>query len=183
MVALAGFAGKRVTPVRRLSAAVCKSEIGLLRCDLRDVGARDCRLTVGDAAVVDGHGVGNQYSKTPASLSSRVRSWSKSRFMNTPPESATVSRPSRAQISLAMRADACAMVTWKSSASLPAGTPALVPSKSALIERCLEFRTWQSSGRDDSVTEKPAILPVGQVLPLPTARQAAASSSMAGSPS
>ena len=41
----------------------------------------------------------------PAYLSSRVRSWSRSRFMNTPPESATVPMPSRAQISVAMRAE------------------------------------------------------------------------------
>lgn len=39
----------------------------------------------------------------PAYLSSRVRSWSRSRFMNTPPESATVPMPSRAQISVAMQ--------------------------------------------------------------------------------
>ena len=44
--------------------------------------------------------------------------------MNTPPESATVSMPSRAQISLAMRADARAMAIWKSSASLSVGAPA-----------------------------------------------------------
>ena len=90
--------------------------------------------------------------------------------------------PSRAQISLAMRAEERAMVTWKSSASLPAGTPVLIPSKSA-SKSGLEFRTWQSSGRDDSVTEKQAILPVGQALSLLNARQAVASSSMAGSPS
>ena len=41
-------------------------EIGIQRCDLREVGARDRRLAVGDAAVVDGHGVGNQDSETPA---------------------------------------------------------------------------------------------------------------------
>ena len=64
MVALAGFAGKRVTPVRRLGTAACESE--LLRCNLRKTSACDRRLTVGDAAVVDGYGVGNQDSETHA---------------------------------------------------------------------------------------------------------------------
>ena len=64
MVALAGFAGKRVTPVRRLGTAVCESE--LLRCDLRKTSACDRRLTVGDAAVIDGYGMGDKDSKTCA---------------------------------------------------------------------------------------------------------------------
>ena len=61
MVALAGFAGKRVTPVRRLGTAACEGE--LLRCNLRKTSACDRRLTVGDAAVIDGYGVGDQDSK------------------------------------------------------------------------------------------------------------------------
>ena len=61
MVALAGFAGKRVTPVRRLGTAACEGE--LLRCDLRKTSACDRRLTVGDAAVIDGYGVGDQDNK------------------------------------------------------------------------------------------------------------------------
>ena len=64
MVALAGFAGKRVTPVRRLGAAACEGE--LLRCNLRKTSACDRRLTVGDAAVVDGHGMGDKDSKACA---------------------------------------------------------------------------------------------------------------------
>ena len=36
----------------------------LPRCDLREASAGDRRLAVGDAAVVDGHGVGNQDGKT-----------------------------------------------------------------------------------------------------------------------
>lgn len=64
MVALAGFAGKRVTPVRRLGTAACESE--LLRCDPRKTSACDRRLTVGDAAVIDGHGMGDKDSKTCA---------------------------------------------------------------------------------------------------------------------
>lgn len=64
MVALAGFAGKRVTPVRRLGAAACEEE--LLWCNLRKTSACDRRLTVGDAAVIDGYGVGDQDSKARA---------------------------------------------------------------------------------------------------------------------
>ena len=64
MVALAGFAGKRVTPVRRLGTAACESE--LLRCDLRKTSARNRCLTVGDAAVIDGYGVGDKDSKACA---------------------------------------------------------------------------------------------------------------------
>ena len=36
----------------------------LLRYDLREPSASDRRLAVGDAAVIDGHGVGNQDGKT-----------------------------------------------------------------------------------------------------------------------
>lgn len=64
MVALVGFAGKRVTPVRRLGAAACEGE--LLRCDLCKTSARDRRLTVGDATVIDGYGVGDKDSKACA---------------------------------------------------------------------------------------------------------------------
>ena len=60
MVALAGAAGKRATPVRRRLAGWPNS---LLRCDLCEASACDCRLTVGDAAVVNGHGLGNQDRK------------------------------------------------------------------------------------------------------------------------
>ena len=63
MVALAGAAGKRATPVRRRLVGWPNS---LLRCDLCEAGACDCRLTVGDAAVVDGYGVRNQDSETHA---------------------------------------------------------------------------------------------------------------------
>ena len=63
MVALAGAAGKRATPVRRRLAGWPNS---LLRCNLRKTSACDCRLTVGDAAVVNGHGLGNQDSETHA---------------------------------------------------------------------------------------------------------------------
>ena len=38
----------------------------LLRCDLCEAGACDCRLTVGDAAVVNGHGLGDEDSKACA---------------------------------------------------------------------------------------------------------------------
>ena len=61
------------------------------------------------------------------------------------------------------------MVTWKSSASLPAGTPVLIPSKSA-SKSGLEFRTWQSSGGMIGYG-KADILPVGQALSLLNARQ------------
>ena len=64
MVALAGFAGKRVTPVRRLGTAACEGE--LLRCNLRKTSACDRRLTVGDTAVIDGHGAGDKYGKACA---------------------------------------------------------------------------------------------------------------------
>lgn len=61
MVALAGFAGKRVTPVRRWRAG---RRDRLVRCCLREASASDGGLAVGDAAVVDGHGMGNQDGKT-----------------------------------------------------------------------------------------------------------------------
>ena len=64
MVALAGFAGKRVTPVRRLGTAACEGE--LLRCNLRKTSACDRRLTVGDAAVIDGYGMRDKDSKACA---------------------------------------------------------------------------------------------------------------------
>ena len=51
MVALAGFAGKRVTPVRRRLAGWPNS---LLWRDLCEASACDCCLTVGDAAVDGG---------------------------------------------------------------------------------------------------------------------------------
>ena len=60
MVALAGAAGKRATPVRRRLAGWPNS---LLRCNLRKTSACDCRLTVGDAAVIDGYGAGDKDSK------------------------------------------------------------------------------------------------------------------------
>jgi len=63
MVALAGAAGKRATPVRRRLAGWPNS---LLRCNLRKTSACDCRLTVGDAAVIDGYGVGDKDSKACA---------------------------------------------------------------------------------------------------------------------
>lgn len=61
MVALAGVASKRVTPVRRRRADWQNS---LSRRRLRKTSARDGGLTVGDAAVVDGHGVGDKDGKT-----------------------------------------------------------------------------------------------------------------------
>lgn len=60
MVALAGVTGKRVTPVRRRRADWQNS---LSRHRLREASASDGGLTVGDAAVVDGHGLGNQDRK------------------------------------------------------------------------------------------------------------------------
>lgn len=63
MVALAGFAGKRVTPVRRRLAGWPNS---LLWRDLCEASACDCCLTVGDAAVIDGYGVGDKDSKACA---------------------------------------------------------------------------------------------------------------------
>ena len=64
MVTLAGVTSKRVTPVRRLGTVACEGE--LLRCDLRKTSACDRRLTVGDAAVIDGYGVGDKDSKACA---------------------------------------------------------------------------------------------------------------------
>lgn len=61
MVALAEVTSKRVTPVRRRRAGW---QNGLSRCCLRKASASDGGLTVGDAAVVDGHGVGGQDGKT-----------------------------------------------------------------------------------------------------------------------
>ena len=61
MVALAEVTSKRVTPVRRRRAGW---QNGLSRCCLRKASASDGGLTVGDAAVVDGHGVGDQDGKT-----------------------------------------------------------------------------------------------------------------------
>lgn len=61
MVALAGVTSKRVTPVRRRRAGWQNS---LSRCCLREASASDGGLTVGYAAVVDGHGVGDQDGKT-----------------------------------------------------------------------------------------------------------------------
>ena len=61
MVALAGVTSKRVTPVRRRRAGWQNS---LSRCCLREASTSDGGLTVGDAAVVDGHGVGDQDGKT-----------------------------------------------------------------------------------------------------------------------
>ncbi len=108
----------------------------LLRCDLCEASACDCRLTVGDAAVVNGHGVGNQDGKTGVFELAREEP-KQSRFMNTPPESATMSMPSRAQISRAIRAEERAMAIWKSSASLSAGTPASIP-----LQKRLKKAVW-----------------------------------------
>ena len=63
MVALAGAAGKRATPVRRRLAGWPNS---LLWRDLCEASACDCCLTVGDAAVIDGYGVGDKDSKACA---------------------------------------------------------------------------------------------------------------------
>ena len=106
MVALAGFAGKRVTPVRRLGAAACEGE--LLRRNLRKTSARDRCLTVGDAAVVDGHSMGDQDGKTGVFEFVGKELKQKSVHEHTA-ESATVSRFSRLQISHAMWVVACVM--------------------------------------------------------------------------
>ena len=61
MVALAGVTSKCVTPVRRWRAG---RRDRLVRCCLREASTSDGGLAVGDAAVVDGYGMGNQDSKT-----------------------------------------------------------------------------------------------------------------------
>ena len=136
---------------------------------------------VGDAAVVDGHGVGDHDSETHAFELAAEELEKKSVHEHAAREHDGVEAFTGAD--LVCDAGRCACDGDMEVEREPAaGTPAPIPSKSALISG-LEFRTWQSSGRDDSVTEKLAILPVGQILSLSSARQAAASSSMAGSPS
>ena len=67
MVALEGGRGQTryaCETVGRDALSVATREGGLLRCESREASTGDGRLAVGNAAVVDGHGMGNQDSKT-----------------------------------------------------------------------------------------------------------------------